>query len=480
MRDLAGYTLGRSDLLRRAMSKKKADVMEKERQNFVYGNEEEGVPGCVANGITEETANKIYDEMIDFAKYAFNKSHAAAYAVVAYQTAYLKYYYPVEFMAALMTSVIDNPGKVSEYIYASRQMGIHILPPDINEGEGNFSVDNGNIRYGLAAIKSIGRPVIEAIITEREIGGKYQNLKNFIERLSGKEVNKRTIENFIKAGAFDSLPGTRKQLMMIYIQILDQVNKDRKNSMSGQMSLFDLVDEEQKKEFDIPLPDVKEYEKETMLAFEKEVLGVYVSGHPMEEYEELWKKSISATTMDFQPGEETGRSKVRDGSKEIIGGLIVNKTIKYTKNNKVMAFLTIEDLLGTVEVVIFPKDYEKNKLYLEEDSKVFVKGRVSEEDERASKLICESIVPFREIKKELWIQFPDKKTFLQEEEQLYRMISGSEGNDTVVVYCQAEKAIKRLPVNRNIGIDSVILSRLTNYFGEKRVKVVEKAIEKTI
>ena len=480
VRDLAGYTLGRSDLLRRAMSKKKADVMEKERQNFVYGNEEEGVPGCVANGISEETANKIYDEMIDFAKYAFNKSHAAAYAVVAYQTAYLKYYYPVEFMAALMTSVIDNPGKVSEYIYASRQMGIHILPPDINEGEGNFSVDNGNIRYGLAAIKSIGRPVIEAIITEREIGGKYQNLKNFIERLSGKEVNKRTIENFIKAGAFDSLPGTRKQLMMIYIQILDQVNKDRKNSMSGQMSLFDLVDEEQKKEFDIPLPDVKEYEKETMLAFEKEVLGVYVSGHPMEEYEELWKKSISATTMDFQPGEETGRSKVRDGSKEIIGGLIVNKTIKYTKNNKVMAFLTIEDLLGTVEVVIFPKDYEKNKLYLEEDSKVFVKGRVSEEDERASKLICESIVPFREIKKELWIQFPDKKTFLQEEEQLYRMISGSEGNDTVVVYCQAEKAIKRLPANRNIGIDSVILSRLTNYFGEKRVKVVEKAIEKTI
>lgn len=480
VRDLAGYTLGRSDLLRRAMSKKKADVMEKERQNFVYGNEEEGVPGCVANGIPEETANKIYDEMIDFAKYAFNKSHAAAYAVVAYQTAYLKYYYPVEFMAALMTSVIDNPGKVSEYIYASRQMGIHILPPDINEGEGNFSVDNGNIRYGLAAIKSIGRPVIEAIITEREIGGKYQNLKNFIERLSGKEVNKRTIENFIKAGAFDSFPGTRKQLMMIYIQILDQVNKDRKNSMSGQMSLFDLVDEEQKKEFDIPLPDVKEYEKETMLAFEKEVLGVYVSGHPMEEYEELWKKSISATTMDFQPGEETGRSKVRDGSKEIIGGLIVNKTIKYTKNNKVMAFLTIEDLLGTVEVVIFPKDYEKNKLYLEEDSKVFVKGRVSEEDERASKLICESIVPFREIKKELWIQFPDKTTFLQEEEQLYRMISGSEGNDTVVVYCQAEKAIKRLPANRNIGIDSVILSRLTNYFGEKRVKVVEKAIEKTI
>ena len=204
VRDLAGYTLGRSDLVRRAMSKKKGDVMQKERQNFVYGNEAEGVPGCIANGISEQVANKIYDEMIDFAKYAFNKSHAAAYAVVAYQTAYLKYYYPVEFMAALMTSVIDNPGKVAEYIYSCRQMGIEILPPDINKGEGKFSVDNGNIRYGLAAIKSIGKPVIEAIIAEREKNGLFKNLKDFIERLSGKEVNKRTIESFIKSGAFDS------------------------------------------------------------------------------------------------------------------------------------------------------------------------------------------------------------------------------------------------------------------------------------
>ena len=404
VRDLAGYTLGRSDLLRRAMSKKKGDVMKKERQSFVYGNEAEGVPGCIANGIDEKTANKIYDEMIDFAKYAFNKSHAAAYAVVSYQTAWLKYYYPVEFMAALMTSVIENPGKVSEYIYTCRQMGIEILPPDINKGEGSFSVDNGNIRYGLAAIKSIGKPVIQAILTEREARGEFKNMKDFIERLSGKEVNKRTIESFIKSGAFDSLGGTRKQFMVIYVQILDQVNQERKYSMTGQMSLFDMVDEDQKAEFDIPLPDVGEYEKETKLAFEKEVLGVYLSGHPMEEYEEKWRKSISKTTLDFQLVEDTGHTKVLDGAREIIGGMITDKTIKYTKNNKVMAFVTLEDMLGSVEVVVFPKDYEKNQQYLNEDSKVFIKGRVSEEDDAPSKLICESVIPFEQTKRELWLQ----------------------------------------------------------------------------
>ena len=477
VRDLAGYTLGRSDLVRRAMSKKKGDVMQRERQNFVYGNEAEGVPGCIANGISEQVANKIYDEMIDFAKYAFNKSHAAAYAVVAYQTAYLKYYYPVEFMAALMTSVIDNPGKVAEYIYSCRQMGIEILPPDINKGEGKFSVDNGNIRYGLAAIKSIGKPVIEAIIAERERNGVFKNLKDFIERLSGKEVNKRTIESFIKAGALDSLQGTRKQFMMIYVKILDQVNQERKYSMTGQMSLFDIVDEEQKKEFDIKLPDVGEYEKETMLAFEKEVLGIYVSGHPMEEYEEKWRKNISATTMDFQYDEESGHTKVHEGAKEIIGGIITNKTIKHTKTNKTMAFLTIEDLVGTVEVVVFPRDYEKNRMYLEEDYKVFVKGRVSEEDESASKLICETIIPFENTTRELWIQFPDKDTFLSEEQNVYEMLKMSEGNDSVVIYCAKEKVMKRLPKNWNIRADKELLNRMENYFGKNRVKVVEKSIE---
>ena len=477
VRDLAGYTLGRSDLLRRAMSKKKGDVMKKERQSFVYGNEAEGVPGCIANGIDEKTANKIYDEMIDFAKYAFNKSHAAAYAVVSYQTAWLKYYYPVEFMAALMTSVIENPGKVSEYIYTCRQMGIEILPPDINKGEGSFSVDNGNIRYGLAAIKSIGKPVIQAILTEREARGEFKNMKDFIERLSGKEVNKRTIESFIKSGAFDSLGGTRKQFMVIYVQILDQVNQERKYSMTGQMSLFDMVDEDQKAEFDIPLPDVGEYEKETKLAFEKEVLGVYLSGHPMEEYEEKWRKSISKTTLDFQLVEDTGHTKVLDGAREIIGGMITDKTIKYTKNNKVMAFVTLEDMLGSVEVVVFPKDYEKNQQYLNEDSKVFIKGRVSEEDDAPSKLICESVIPFEQTKREIWLQYGSKEEYLAEEAQLLDLIKDSDGQDAVVIYCRKEKAVKRLGAGRSVSADARLLSRLTNYLGESCVKVIEKPIE---
>ena len=477
VRDLAGYTLGRSDLLRRAMSKKKGDVMKKERQSFVYGNEAEGVPGCIANGIDEKTANKIYDEMIDFAKYAFNKSHAAAYAVVSYQTAWLKYYYPVEFMAALMTSVIENPGKVSEYIYTCRQMGIEILPPDINKGEGSFSVDNGNIRYGLAAIKSIGKPVIQAILTEREARGEFKNMKDFIERLSGKEVNKRTIESFIKSGAFDSLGGTRKQFMVIYVQILDQVNQERKYSMTGQMSLFDMVDEDQKAEFDIPLPDVGEYEKETKLAFEKEVLGVYLSGHPMEEYEEKWRKSISKTTLDFQLVEDTGHTKVLDGAREIIGGMITDKTIKYTKNNKVMAFVTLEDMLGSVEVVVFPKDYEKNQQYLNEDSKVFIKGRVSEEDDAPSKLICESVIPFEQTKRELWLQYGSKEEYLAEEARLLELIKDSDGQDAVVIYCRKEKAVKRLGAGRSVSADARLLSRLTNYLGESCVKVIEKPIE---
>ena len=451
--------------------------MQKERQNFVYGNPEENVPGCIANGIDEKTANKIYDEMIDFAKYAFNKSHAAAYAVVAYQTAWLKYYYPIEFMAALMTSVIDNPGKVSEYIYSCRQMGIQILPPDINRGVGNFSVDNGNIRYGLAAIKSIGRPVIESIIGERTAQGEFRSLKDFIERMSGKEVNKRTIENFIKSGAFDSFGGTRKQFMVTYVQVLEQVNQEKKHSMAGQMSLFDLVSDVQKAEFDISFPDVGEFEKEEKLAYEKEVLGVYLSGHPMEEYEEKWRKGISRTALDFQLDEETGSTKVHDGAKEIIGGIITGKTIKYTRKNQTMCFLTLEDLLGTVEVVVFPKSYEKYQIYLEEEKKVFIRGRVSEEDDAASKLICESVIPFDRTRKELWLQYKDKETYLKEERMLLDILGSSDGEDQVVIFCKAERAVKKLPANRDVHVDAALLGRLTNYLGESCVKVIEKAIE---
>lgn len=478
VRSLGGYTLGRSDLVRRAMSKKKAAVMEKERQNFVYGNEAEGVPGCIHRGISEKVANKIFDDMTDFAKYAFNKSHAAAYAVVSYQTAFLKCYYPLEYMAALMTSVIDNPAKVSEYILTCRQMGIAILPPDINTGDSTFTVDGSGIRYGLSAIKSIGKPVIESVVESRKREGRFTSIKDFIERMAGKDINKRIIENFIKSGAFDCLEGTRKQKIMIYLQVMEEVSRKKKTAVTGQMSLFDFVSEEEKEAFEIRMPEVGEYSKEVLLAFEKEVLGIYISGHPLEEYEERWRKNISAFTTDFLPQEETGQPKVMDGQKVIVGGMITGKTIKYTRNNKTMAFLTIEDLLGTVEVVVFPRDYENNSYLMELDAKVFIQGRVSVEDDRASKLVCEKIRSFDEIPRELWIQFDTKENFIREEKELYRMLHDSDGKDRVVVYIRSPKAIKPLPPARNIGINSDILGKLREKYGQDNVKVVEKSIEK--
>ena len=476
VRDLGGYTLGRSDLVRRAMSKKKAAVMAKERQNFVYGNKEEDVPGCIANGIDEKTANKIYDDMTDFAKYAFNKSHAAAYALVAYQTAYLKYYYPVEFMAALMTSVIDNPPKVAEYILTCRQMGIRILPPDINVGEAGFTVDGKNIRYGLSAIKSIGRPVIDAVVEERTLGGSYRSLKDFIERLTGKETNKRTIENFIKSGAFDGLGGTRKQFMMIYADIMDRIAHEKKSSMTGQMTLFDLMGEEDKREYEIQLPKVGEYDKEQLLAFEKEVLGIYVSGHPLEKYEALWKHVITNVTSDFALDEETGHSKVMDGNRAVIGGILTDKRVKYTKTNKTMAYLTVEDLVGTVEVVVFPKDYEKNLQYLNVDDRVFIRGRVSSEDDQSSKLICEKIFRFDEVPQELWIQFATIADYRAREKQLFDLLRNSDGKDYVVIYVRDGRSVRRLGDNWTVRADESLLGALSEAFGADNVRLTQKKI----
>ena len=471
VRDLGGYTLGRSDLVRRAMSKKKQAVMEKERANFIYGNEEEQVPGCVAKGIPEEVASKIYDEMMDFAKYAFNKSHAACYAVVAYQTAFLKYYYPVEFMAALMTSVIDNSEKVAEYIMVCRSMGITILPPDINQGESGFSVNGRSIRYALTAIKSVGRPVIDAVVEERRERGPYVNLKDFITRVAQKDVNKKAMENFIKAGAFDSLPGTRKQFMSAYVQIMDHIIKDRKNNMAGQMSLFDLVDDSQKEEFDVKLPDVGEYSKEMLLSFEKEVLGVYISGHPLEEWEELWKKGITNTTADFMLKEEDGETVVKDNMSVTIGGMIADKKIKYTKNDKIMAFLTLEDLLGSVEVIVFPKDYEKYHEKLTEDNKVFIKGRVSLEEDKDGKLICERVTPFDEVQRKLWIKFKTRQEYEENVGELYKMLADSDGQDGVVIYIEDPKSMKQLPPNKNVNADEKLISELMGRFGNENIKI---------
>ena len=476
VRELAGYTLGRSDLVRRAMSKKKASVMAKERQNFVYGNAEEGVPGCIANGISEEIANKIYDEMTDFAKYAFNKSHAAAYAVVSYQTAYLKYYYPVEFMAALMTSVVEMPNKVAEYISVCRQMGIRILPPDINHGVYGFSVDNGAIRYALSAIKSIGRPVIEGIVREREEHGEYTSLKTFIER-NIDQINKRVVENLIKAGALDCLEGNRNQKMTVYTQIIDSINQDKKHTMAGQLSLFDIAPEEDKKEFEIRMPQAAEYPKETILTFEKEVLGIYLSGHPLERYRNMMEKMISAKTSDFQPDDETGIPEVYDNQKVIVGGMITDKTIKYTKNNKVMAFLTVEDLVGTVEVVVFPRDYEKCQMFLNEDARLFIQGRVSAEDDKASKLILEKVRLFDDMPRELWLQFESREEYAKAETGLVDDLMESRGNSTVVIYLKDVKAMKKLPPAYQVHIEDSWLERMCKKYGSSNVKIVERVLK---
>ena len=476
VRELAGYTLGRSDLVRRAMSKKKASVMAKERQNFVYGNVEEGVPGCIANGISEEIANKIYDEMTDFAKYAFNKSHAAAYAVVSYQTAYLKYYYPVEFMAALMTSVVEMPNKVAEYISVCRQMGIRILPPDINHGFYGFSVDNGAIRYALSAIKSIGRPVIEGIVREREEHGEYTSLKTFIER-NIDQINKRVVENLIKAGALDCLEGNRNQKMTVYTQIIDSINQDKKHTMAGQLSLFDIAPEEDKNEFEIRMPQAAEYPKETILTFEKEVLGIYLSGHPLERYRNMMEKMISAKTSDFQPDDETGIPEVYDNQKVIVGGMITDKTIKYTKNNKVMAFLTVEDLVGTVEVVVFPRDYEKCQMFLNEDARLFIQGRVSAEDDKASKLILEKVRLFDDMPRELWLQFESREEYAKAETGLVDDLMESRGNSTVVIYLKDVKAMKKLPPAYQVHIEDSWLERMCEKYGSSNVKIVERVLK---
>ena len=478
VQNLAGYTMGQADNIRRAMSKKKQYVIDAERQNFVYGNEEQGIKGCIANGISEQAANQIYDSMVDFAKYAFNKSHAAAYAVVAYQTAYLKYYYPVEFMAALMTSVIDNTRKVAEYIYSCRQMGIKVLSPDINEGEGRFLATKDGIRYGMYAIKSIGRQVIDIILAEREANGKYITLSDFLSRVAGREVNKRAVENLIKAGACDGLDGNRQQMLLVYNTLIDNLNQEKKNSLAGQMSLFDLVSEEEKKAYEVRFPNVEEYTKEIKLGFEKEVLGIYLSGHPLEEYEEKWRKNISAVTADFMLDEETNAVKIKDNQSVVIGGIITEKTIKYTKQNKAMAFITIEDLFGTVEVIIFPRDYEKYSRYLNEDEKVFIAGHANVEEDKNGKLICEKIYSFDDTKRELWIQFATKEAFEEKEKELYSLLYGSDGNDEIVIYIASPRAMKRLGQNHNVHINPELISNLTDFLGEKNVKIVEKSIEK--
>ncbi len=469
VRDLAGYSLGRSDLVRRAMAKKKLKVMEQERQNFIYGNEEEGVAGCIKNGVSAETGNVIFDKMISFAAYAFNKSHAAGYAVVCYQTAYLKRYYPVEYMCALLTSVIDNSTKVEGYIYACRQMGINILPPDVNCSDMGFTNENGAIRFGLSAVRALGRPTIEAIIRNREAVGTFVTIRDFATRMH-RELNKRTLENLIKAGALDSLGANRHQMMSVYGQILENADRQGKDSISGQMSLFDIVDDSAKEEFEIKLPSLPEYNKEEKLEYEKEVLGVYVTGHPLDEYIGMWKKHVSATSADFEFDSEEGQTKVADNSKQTIGGLVMNNKTMTTKKGDLMAFLTIEDMFGTVEVVVFPRSYNENRRALEDNNKVFVTGRVQANADENGKLICEKIIPFSDVARTLWIRMPDEAYYRGAQADLAAMMEGRDGKDGVIIYCEKEKTRIKWNESKKISIDSRLIEQLRSRYGEKNVE----------
>ena len=471
VRDLAGYTLGRSDLLRRAMSKKKADVMAKERQKFVYGDEAEGVKGCINNGISEEIANKIYDEMTDFAKYAFNKSHAAAYAVVAYQTAYLKYYYTAEFMAAMLTSVMDNTSKVAEYVYSCRSMGIKILPPDINEGESGFSAGDHCIRYGLTAIKNVGKAIIDNLVEEREHHGKYKDLEDFITRTAGLGVNKRAIENFIKAGAFDSLGATRKQMMMVYIQIMDGVNQEKKDAMAGQISLFDFADEEAKETYKVQMPNVGEYDTDQKLEFEKEVIGIYASGHPLQDQESKWRRVITNMTLDFAEQEEGEDPKVEDKSHVTVGGIVSAVTRKFTKTGAQMAFITLEDLVGTIEVIIFPRQYESNRHLIVEGKKLFIEGEANIEENAAGKVIANKIREFSDVPSELWIAFQDKEEYLEKNQELIEILSANKGNDKVWIALAKERQRKMMPVQYSVNITKGLIDLLKEKYGQDFVKV---------
>jgi len=485
VQSLAGYSLGGADEIRRAMSKKKQYVINENREIFVNGGEIENhitgkvtkIPGCVAQGISADVANKIYDHMVDFAKYAFNKSHAAAYAVVAIQTAYLKKYYPIEFMAALMTSVIDSSGKVAGYIAVCRANGIEVLPPDVNNGDGRFSVDGGKIRYGLYAIKSVGRPTIDAIKYDREKNGPYRDLEDFINRISKYDANKRTIENLIKAGALDTMDGNRRQKCMIFPQILDSVNSKKKHDIEGQMSLFDFASDEQKEDLKISMPNVDEFDKEMLLAFEKELMGVYVSGHPLDDYITLLEKNVTAHANEFIVDEEAGQAVVKDDSEVVLGGMITDVTIKYTKNNKTMAFITLEDLTGSVEVIVFPNNYEVARALISEGNKVFIKGRVQAEEEKDAKVICQDIKSFDDCKREVWIQFANKAAYDNAEQTLADTIRDMDGSDNLVIYLTEEKAVKRMGPNWGVGSSMENLEVLYQQFGQDNVKVVDKKVE---
>ena len=482
VRDIGGFTMGRSDLLRRAMGKKKMDVMLKERQNFIYGkkaeNGESEILGASNNGVDEKTANEIYDLMVEFAKYAFPKAHSVAYAALAYETAWLKHYYPVEFMAALISSIMGSSGTVSRYIRECKRLGIEILPPDINESAGKFTVENGKIRFGLAAVKNVGANVIQDIVNVREKKGKFISFTDFCTKVDMAVLNKRQIESLIKCGAFDSLNVRRSQLAEIYEKTIDSIVSQKKRNIEGQFSLFDSLSSDDMT-VDEEIPDVPEFSEKEILSMEKEIVGVYLSGHPLSEYEKVLEKYATANTLEISEiKEENEETDLRDGSRVVLGGIIIKKQNKITKNNNMMAFITLEDFYGTVEGIVFHKIYDRYKDILYEDNIVLAEGTIDASEEEAPKLMINKIT---ELKKEnenksgqrrLYIKVKNLESYKNIKKELLNAICGHKGNDCVIIYNEKDKANMILPEKNWVNTeDEKLIISLKDLLGEKNIAI---------
>lgn len=485
VRDLAGYSYGRSDLVRRAMAKKKPDVMRQERKNFIYGVKDENgnviIPGAVARGVSEEAAKQIFDEMMDFASYAFNKSHAAAYAVIAYQTAWLKSQYPVEFMAALLNSVMGNSDKIARYIHECREMGIEVLPPDINESYDGFNVVNGKIRFGLMAIKNVGQGAVNSIIENRKEKGEYADFFDFCERINLKEINKKCVESLIKSGATDSLGAYRSQLLSVCEDIIDSIQQNKRNSCDGQMSLFELRPEEKMGNRSVTLPDIREYPAKTLLSMEKEMLGLYISGHPLDEYKNEYNSIVTLKSSDLASAVpvsddefiENSGSTVEDGTKVVVAGIISSRKTKITKNNSVMAFITLEDLYGSFEVIVFPTTLEKYAMFLEEDNIVVINGRVSLREDEQPKIICEDVRPLvKKATKKLYLRTQRERSreLIDRIKPLCRFFNGS---TPVYIYVEGDKTARLADRYMWVSLNDELMEELRDVLGPESVKIVE-------
>ncbi|NFE18070.1 DNA polymerase III subunit alpha [Clostridium botulinum] len=479
VRDLAGYSMGRSDLVRRAMSKKKHDVMEQERRNFIYGNEDQGVKGCINNGIDENVANSLFDSMMDFASYAFNKSHAAAYAVVGFQTAYLIRYYPTEFIAAMLNSVKGDNDKVSFYVNFAKTLGIEIIAPNINESYSNFTVKDNRIIFGLTAVKNVGEKGIDNIVLSREQKDKFIDLSDFFNKVDTSIINKRLVESLIKAGAFDCLKIYRSKMLAVFEKIMDGIQKQKRNNIEGQVNLFMDIMDNKESSIDIKYPNIKEFDKKYILQMEKEMTGLYFSGHPLEECEETLKIQTSHLISDIIPKESLEGnlvdtiSSIKDGDKVVVGGMITHVSKKLTRNNDMMAFIVLEDLYSSIEVIVFPKIFNMARNIINEDEVVLLKGRVSLREDEQPKLICEFMEPLVKINSEkLYILVEEKKDIKLKLQEIKGVFLQHKGN--IPVYFCTNKERKKFRIDRELWVNGSreLMDNLRNMFGENNVKIL--------